>query len=206
MLDRIRRGWPWAAMVLVGSLTLMGCEDDLAPQPGDGSVTDTVAKQEQGTPDQAPGDASMPEASAPDAARDSAPKPDGPGQTDGPGKPDVLTPADLTPPKPDGDPTATCQQLDQLYVQAIQKAKSCSPMLPVVHCTQLVKSKLICPCQPEKTYVEKAVAELTQLSKQFALLGCSKLFACPKIPCKLPTGANCKSGGPSGPGSCVDTF
>lgn len=203
MLARDRFALPWFALLLACGLVFAGCQDDLAPTPHDAAIAADGATQDQSPPR---------EVGAPDQAADTQPPtPDGPPpKLDGPPSQDMAPPADLSPtpdlgPKPDlpGDPKTTCEQLDKLYVQAIQKAKACSPMLPVVHCTVLVKATLICPCP---TYVEKKTTELTQLDKQFTALNCAQHFVCPKVPCKVPSGANCKSGGPGGPGGCVDTF
>lgn len=153
----------------------------------------------------------------PEAGRD-GPTKDGPTEDahlgqDAPVRPDVHLGQDSRPDVhlgPDlaatGDAgVAFCQQLDDLYVKAVALAKQCSNLLPVVHCTHLVASKLICPCQPDKTYVETASSTLGQLAKQFAAAGCDKLFSCPKIACWTASSATCVSPGPGGQGSCTDS-
>ena len=77
-------------------------------------------------------------------------------------------------------------------------------MLPVIHCQQLVTSSLICPCTPDKTYVESAPAALAQLEKQFSAANCAALFSCPKIACWTPSSASCASSSGTTTGTCTD--
>jgi hypothetical protein len=94
----------------------------------------------------------------------------------------------------------SCNQLNQSYVAAVQKAKSCSPMLPVVQCQVQVGSALHCACP---IYVEqgntKAIAELKQIKQQFTAAGCTP-YLC-GMPCPAAKPGNCAPD-PTGGGSC----
>lgn len=94
----------------------------------------------------------------------------------------------------------SCNQLNQDYVAAVQKAKACAPMLPVVQCQVKVESALHCACP---IYVEqanaKAIAALKQIKQQFKAAGCTP-YMC-GMPCPAAKAGNCAPH-PTGGGSC----
>ena len=187
-------------IALLSPLVALGCSDDDVPAKTDGAVRDAVVDQHAGDAraDNALGDASA-DLPAKDLAHADLSSVDGPG-------PDAIA-GDLSSldlPAGDASKIAFCQQLDASYVKAVTLAKQCSPMLPVIHCQKLVTSQLICPCTPDKTYVESAPAALTQLEKQFNAAGCAALFPCPKIACWTPTSASCASASGTATGTCTD--
>jgi len=94
----------------------------------------------------------------------------------------------------------TCDQLNQDYIAAVQQAKSCSPMLPVVQCQLLVDNAIHCACS---TYVEQtntaALTKMAKIKQQFQAAGCVA-YQC-GMPCPAPQPGFCGMD-PSGGGSC----
>jgi hypothetical protein len=88
----------------------------------------------------------------------------------------------------------TCDQLNQDYVMAVQAAKLCSPMLPVVQCQVEVDNALSCPCP---TFVEQAntaaLNKLKQIRQQFDAMGCIP-YQC-GMPCPATDPGQCMPNG-----------
>ena len=103
-----------------------------------------------------------------------------------------------------GGPGLTCKQLESNYAASLKKAKSCSPILPVVQCTSKVDDELACPCP---TFINPgntaAAAELAKLKAEWKTQNCSAGVVCPLVLCAQPSGATCV-GGSATNGSCVD--
>lgn len=84
----------------------------------------------------------------------------------------------------------TCNQLNQDYVAAIQQAKACSPMAPVMQCQIQMDNALHCACP---IYVEQgnttAIQQAKQIKQQFNAQGCVP-YQC-GMPCPVATQGNC---------------
>jgi hypothetical protein len=84
----------------------------------------------------------------------------------------------------------TCDQLNQDYVAAVEQARACSPMLPVVQCQLLVDNALHCACP---IYVEQgnsaALAQMAKAKQQFFAQGCVP-YQC-GMPCPASQPGNC---------------
>jgi len=87
-------------------------------------------------------------------------------------------------------PAKTCDQLNQDYVAAVQQARTCAPMLPVVQCQLLVDNALHCACP---IYVEQgntaALAQMAKAKQQFFAQGCVP-YQC-GMPCPVSQPGNC---------------
>lgn len=87
-------------------------------------------------------------------------------------------------------PAKTCDQLNQDYVAAVQQARTCAPMLPVVQCQLLVDNALHCACP---IYVEQgnttALAQMAKAKQQFFAQGCVP-YQC-GMPCPASQPGNC---------------
>lgn len=88
----------------------------------------------------------------------------------------------------------TCDQLNQDYVMAVQAAKACNPMLPVMQCLVQVDNALHCACP---TYVEQAntaaLNKLKQIKQQFDAMGCIP-YQC-GMPCAVTDPGQCMPNG-----------
>jgi len=158
---------------------------------------DTVTPDTTPTPDAALYEAGIDGPVADLGQADASPAPDGPGidhaVPDAP-RPDLPLPVDG--PISDAMKLQLCQGWNAAYVAALQLARKCSPMLPVVQCTTSVSDELACPCP---TFVEQAnsteIQQLTDLKSKWQALGCASLFACPAMPCYVPPSAGCTASG-----------
>ncbi|MCA9618086.1 MAG: hypothetical protein KC731_03635, partial [Myxococcales bacterium] len=92
------------------------------------------------------------------------------------------------------------------YQEALARAKSCAPQLPVEQCNVEVDDALACPCP---TFAEsgntEALAKLDELKKEWDAAQCGAVIDCPAIACVEPKGASCDPGtNPQDGGHCSD--
>jgi hypothetical protein len=103
---------------------------------------------------------------------------------------------------PGTDPGATCQSLVDDYNAAFAEARTCSPLLTVVQCTQLASASLQCPgCRihvNDTTRLDAIRAEFD------ARTDCPRV-PCPAILCIDPgTSGACVANDSGSAGSCID--
>ncbi|MBL8921052.1 MAG: hypothetical protein JNJ54_19475 [Myxococcaceae bacterium] len=94
-----------------------------------------------------------------------------------------------------GNPQRTCADVESAYAQALNVARRCAPLLPVIQCTHRRPELLGCPgC----TTAVQLVATLDQHAAEFRALNCP-MTSCPFV-CNMGTGGACMpdSGGTMG--------
>jgi hypothetical protein len=168
--------------LILTSLLLTACSDDPSgvPQPDSGGVSDLMADTalfEGGTSVDGPlKDAAQVDAAEPDAAQPDATSADT-------AQPDTTPPDAVLNPDAIALKTA-CDKLRADYKLELAKARSCNPALSVIQCDTKVDSSLDCPCP---IWANKknttALQKMATIKAQFKALGCSKLYACPPVPC-----------------------
>ncbi|MFH1130004.1 MAG: Kazal-type serine protease inhibitor domain-containing protein [Pseudomonadota bacterium] len=99
----------------------------------------------------------------------------------------------------------TCGELEEAYLEAIDKAKICLPNLNKIQCTKKVKDAIDCGCD---TYVNSdnvgLIQILTDLEIAWKSMMCHLNFGCIPEPCPKPTGGNCPDTGAYS-SKCEDT-
>ena len=100
------------------------------------------------------------------------------------------------------DAGATCQSLIEDYAAAFQAARSCSPFLTIVQCTQLASPALLCPRCPVHV---NDTTRLDAIRAAFQARTDCLIPPCPAILCIDPgTGGACVANDGGSAGSCVD--
>jgi hypothetical protein len=105
---------------------------------------------------------------------------------------------------------SSCWDLNTAYINAVKKAKACSPYILTAtpQCSKAVDTALFCPLC--RTFINPANAaalnEMDSIKQKWLALGCDKLeVACPAISCVAPTSGTClPSSADASGGSCVD--
>ena len=99
-----------------------------------------------------------------------------------------------------------CAELEIEYQSAIERAKACSPLLPVVQCEVEVGNHLACPCT---TRVDQsnvgAIEDLDNLREEWDMLACAANIGCPDEECPTVSGGECTAAAGDA-GECKDLF